>query len=112
MLKKIFPDYKSKQELRNEVAQLREKLSYTEGRLVAPLFIKAGGNIIEVRHSVKLTSHEALSDYHTSAKWLKQDVIRKLVDSLEPLIVWNVADELTTGGIVLTGSLHVRDMAE
>lgn len=95
MLKKLFPNYKTKAELRREIA-------YYKGVNASPIsLIRVDKDIYKVRAAIDFT------DDPSPIESLKKRLSHQLVENLDPYVEYDMLDAGEYSRRVLVGTLYV-----
>lgn len=101
LLKKVFKDYKSKRELREEIVKLNTMLLCNSQVPV----IQIERDIAIIRRAVTL---DALNS--PPIEYIKKECARRMVEEVESLIEWDIEDDPCqsyTGNRILIGRLFI-----
>ena len=98
IIKKLFPEYKTKAELKQEVA-------YYKKMVATPLpVLRVERDVLPLRASITLTE-----EWRVPIDYLKKELCRKFIDYIEPLVEFEVVDEDPHLQRLLIGTLYVAD---
>lgn len=96
VIKKLFPEYKTKAELKQEVA-------YYKNMVATPLpVLRVERDVLPLRASITLTE-----GWNVPIDYLKKELCRKFIDYIEPLVEFEVVEEDLQR--LLIGTLYVAD---
>ena len=80
---KLFKNFTTKRQLREENAKLRGMLSpYRQP-------------IVSVERGVQKVSHAMIFENEIPVEYIKKQIVRGMADSLEPIIEWDIEDDIT-----------------
>lgn len=80
---KLFKHFKTKQQLRKEVVELRSMLSHQKPRLHT------------IEREVQKISSDMTFDNEKSIEYIKEQIAYNMIEFLNPLIEWDIEDDKT-----------------